>query len=65
MMLIATRIDTKIELRYIKGAVPKLKTLSIYHYVHGNGWYLDLRPRVIEDNSSQMMHKKARINYEA
>lgn len=71
MMLIATRIDTKIELRYMKGTVPKLKTLSIYHYVHGNGWYLDLRPRVprvIEANSpqiSQMLHKKARINYEA
>lgn len=65
MMLIATKTDTKIELGYMKGAVPKLKTLSIYHYVHGNGWYLDLRPHVIEVNSSQMLHRKARINYEA
>ena len=68
MMLIATRIDTTIELRYMKNTIPKLKTLSIYHYVHRNEWYLDLRPRVprdIEGNSSQMLHKKARINYEA
>lgn len=68
MMLIATKTDTKIELGYMKGAVPKLKTLSIYHYVHRNRWILDLRPRVIEYNSSQisqMLHKKARINYEA
>lgn len=65
MMLIATKTDIIIELGYMKGAVPKLKKLSIYHYVHGNGWYLDLRPRVIEDNSSQMLHKKAWINYEA
>lgn len=65
MMLIATRTGTRVELGYMKGAVPKLKTLSIYHYVHGNGWYLDLRPRVIEDDFSQMLHKKARINYEA
>ena len=65
MMLIAARTETKIELGHMKGAVPKLKKLSIYHYVQGNGWYLDLRPRVIEDDSSQMLHKKARINYEA
>ena len=65
MVLVATRTDTKIELRYMKGAVPKLKTLSIYHYAHRNGWCLDLRPCVIEYNSSQMLHKKARINYEA
>ena len=67
-MLIATKTDTKIELGYMKGAVPKLKTLSIYHYAHRNRWVLDLRPRVIEINSSQisqMLHKKARINYEA
>ena len=65
MMLIATRIDTKIELVYMKRAVPKLKTLSIYHYVYRNRWYLDLRPRVIRDNPMQMLHKKAWINYEA
>lgn len=65
-MLIYTQKDEILfELMYMRRAVPKLKTLSIYHYVHGNGWYLDLRPRVIEDNSSQMLHKKARINYEA
>lgn len=49
----------------MKRAVPKPKKLSIYHYVHENGWCVDLRHRVIGDNPLQMLHKKAWINYEA